>query len=318
KPLRPDADHQSLTKNPGKLTITTQHGSIHRAGPAPLAKNLFLLDVPQRDEPDFVVTTCLEGFRPMSNWQQAGLIVYNDDDNYLKLVCEFSIPGQSIVNALAETQGQSTITKFWVPLSPERVWLRLVKRGNVYECSSSDDGKTFHVYADVAWGTAPPKQVGLLAKNGSSSRLGGVDAVFDFFEFRRITREEKNDPSPGARAKLLGSWKVVAGQLDGKPMASPESTSFTVTASEFTLAENTRKLVGSYRFGGCEVPKTLTLYARTGTMLTPLNWAYTVQEDELVLCLTPKADAPAPDRLESRAGDGRMLITLKRAAEGKD
>ena len=52
KPVRPDPSHVSLTKEPGKLTITTQRGSIHGEelkdpfGEGIQAKNLYLIDNP--------------------------------------------------------------------------------------------------------------------------------------------------------------------------------------------------------------------------------------------------------------------------------
>ena len=95
KPVRPDPSHVSLTKNPGKLTITTQRGSIHgeetkdEFGEGIQAKNIYLIDNPLAKDADFVATTCVSGFTPAMPYQQAGLIVYDDDDNYLKLGYEF-------------------------------------------------------------------------------------------------------------------------------------------------------------------------------------------------------------------------------------
>ncbi len=89
KPVRPDPSHVSLTKTKGALTITTQRGSIHGEetkdafGEGIKAKNLYVIDNPLAPGGDFVVTTCVSGFTPEMIYQQAGLIVYNDDDNYL-------------------------------------------------------------------------------------------------------------------------------------------------------------------------------------------------------------------------------------------
>ncbi len=88
KVIRPDPTHVSLTKVKGALVITTQAGSIHgkQAADAPadsLAKNIPLIDIPFKDA-DWVATTCVTGFQPDTFYQQAGLIVYADDDNYLK------------------------------------------------------------------------------------------------------------------------------------------------------------------------------------------------------------------------------------------
>ena len=94
--MRPDPSHISLTKTPGALTITTQRGSIHgeetkdEFGGGVQAKNLYVIDNPLAPGGDFVATTCVSGFTPETTFQQAGLIIYNDDDNYLKFGYEFN------------------------------------------------------------------------------------------------------------------------------------------------------------------------------------------------------------------------------------
>lgn len=59
--IRPDPSHFSLKTHSGKLTITTQYGSIHQAQTT--AKNLLFIDIPEGVN-DFVVTTCIEDFIP--------------------------------------------------------------------------------------------------------------------------------------------------------------------------------------------------------------------------------------------------------------
>ena len=91
-PIRENPSNVSLTKNPGQLTITTEKGTLGgnevlRGAPS---KNLHLIPNPVADDGDFVMTTCIVGFKPTMIWQQAGLLVYDDDDNYLKYDMEFS------------------------------------------------------------------------------------------------------------------------------------------------------------------------------------------------------------------------------------
>src|SRR6266702_4335946 len=67
QPVRNDADHVSLTKHPGKLTITTQQGTIHgdeKAAGEPSAKNLFVMPNPLAKDADFVISTCISEFTP--------------------------------------------------------------------------------------------------------------------------------------------------------------------------------------------------------------------------------------------------------------
>ncbi len=85
--LRPDDSHASLTAHPGQLTITTQCGSIagdtvtdpRAQGRFP--KNIYLVDNPLDDDIDFQIETVVAGFDPVEYFQQAGIILYNDDDS---------------------------------------------------------------------------------------------------------------------------------------------------------------------------------------------------------------------------------------------
>jgi hypothetical protein len=90
KVVRPDAKRYSLTKNKGKLTITTQRGTIHKDSDRTdvKAKNLFLIPNPYGRCADFEVSVCVCDFKPSAFYQQAGLLLYDDDDNYVKFVWE--------------------------------------------------------------------------------------------------------------------------------------------------------------------------------------------------------------------------------------
>ena len=194
KPVRPDPTHVSLTKTPGALTITTQRGSIHGAetkdefGGGVKAKNLYLIDNPLAPGGDFVATTCVSGFTPETSYQQAGLIVYNDDDNYLKFGYEYNWQNAGGGQAFCiptETDAKSNFQYFDTEHPGlKRYWVRLTKRGTRYEYAFSTDGKTFTVNGEVEWGDGSPKQVGILAKNGGNKDASELDAAFEFFELR--------------------------------------------------------------------------------------------------------------------------------------
>ncbi|MBI1900868.1 MAG: DUF1349 domain-containing protein [Planctomycetia bacterium] len=190
KPVRPDPSHVSLTKVKGALTITTQRGSIHRDekndafGGGVQAKNIYVIDNPLSNTADFVVTTCVSEFLPNTVYQQAGLICYDDDDNYLKFGYEFDWQrGGQAFCILTETAAQSEFK--YVDPAPglNRFWVRLTKRGAKYEYAFSKDGKEFKVCGEKEWGGAP-KMIGLLAKNGGNKAAPEIDATFEFFELR--------------------------------------------------------------------------------------------------------------------------------------
>jgi RNA polymerase sigma factor (sigma-70 family) len=250
--IRPDRSHASLKKHPGMLTIRTQRGSLHgNTPPRLLAKNLYLIDNPFARDGDFTVTTALVNFAPAAQYQQAGLLLYNDDDNYMKWTYEandaflkdFVSPSDGttkgpdwgvdtspsyghsrlepndrkerpVVSALPNrieqydqalriplrTQARLTLgyRPFFV-LVAERdgtpthhiasetrqklacVWLRVSKRGNLYDFFTSLDGKRFIKQGSTEWGRGGPKKIGLIAQNGRDSDAPDIEAQFDFF-----------------------------------------------------------------------------------------------------------------------------------------
>ncbi len=198
KPVRYDDSHVSLTKNPGKLTITTQRGSIFgdekndEFGDGIQAKNIFVLDNPLAKDVDFTVITCVSGFTPQVSFQQAGLILYDDDDNYLKWGYEFDWEhgGGQVFTIVAETAAQPEYKHMPPASGAERYWVRLTKRGNKYEYAASLDGNKFTVYGEQEW-NGRVKQMGLLAKNGGNKDAPDIDAAFEFFELRAPVPEQK-------------------------------------------------------------------------------------------------------------------------------
>jgi uncharacterized protein (TIGR03067 family) len=306
--IRPDPTHVSLKSNPGKLTITTQYGSIHKAPTT--AKNLFLIDLPNGID-DFVVTTCIENFLPEEAWQQAGLLIYDDDDNYIKWGRECSHYGYAVLNIGRETEQIAKGINYPVEVSKDRFWLRISKRGNLYQCAASLDGKTFTTYGVMPWGDGSPKKVGLLAKNGNGTSEGEIEAQFDFFELRGLTDTEKDDPTCAVRHALLGKWKAVDRQISGKPITKGPAVQLTVQPGTLTLQEKS-SLVVSYTVDPTTTPNRITLIPRQRGVGPILNGIFSLEGDTLVLCLNPKLNGPAPDTLKTTDGDGHMLLKLQR------
>jgi len=194
--LNPDPSHYSLTKQPGMLTITAQDGGFEESNTD--YQNLFLVNCPPTVGRDFQVTSCLSSFTPMPRSNGAGLILYDDDDNYLSFQYEWGARDVRAFVAGVETHGRFGFVAFRAQPGLEKVWLRVTKRGNRYTFSTSLDGKTFvprtYPYwdttglfqGDVIWGDGSVKQVGLFALNGSGIRAPETDAPFDFFEVRAM------------------------------------------------------------------------------------------------------------------------------------
>jgi regulation of enolase protein 1 (concanavalin A-like superfamily) len=200
KVVRPDPTHVSLKKVPGCLVITTQRGTIHGKekedafSEGTQAKNIHLIGIPVIKETDWVATTCVRDFLPDTIYQQAGMIVYDDDDNYLKWGYEYdgnTPPGQQFV-LVAETEGNPVHDR---PEKTEsglkKYWLRFTKHGNKYEYAWSADGKEWAVAGEKQWGNGAPKRVGIIAKNGGNKDAPEIDAAYDFFELRVLPAAKK-------------------------------------------------------------------------------------------------------------------------------
>jgi regulation of enolase protein 1 (concanavalin A-like superfamily) len=203
--LNADPTHWSLFTVPGTLTITTEDGAF--TGSRQDFRNLFLIHCPALPGQDFQITTCLVSFQPIALWNQAGLLLWNSSDDYLKLDYEYGEgpprPGlwpQRMYTACREVGGSPSFTWYAAEQNPERIWLRLIKRGDFCELFTSTDGESFVPLTALApeygpadyrvfWGSAEVEYVGLFAKNGTNMGVPSVEASFDFFEVKALTPE---------------------------------------------------------------------------------------------------------------------------------
>lgn len=312
KVIRPVPEHVSLEKNPGSLTITSELGGLFSSAWTGIpAKNLHMIPNSAIRADDFAVTTCIELFHPEVPYQQAGPHIYDDDDNYIKVIIARNETGV-LVGSSWESDAQFAGRDVYITgMEWDRLWLRLIKRGNAYESAYSTDGKEYKFITERVWGDGAPQWVGLAVMNADPNP-DPLDAAFDFFEVRSLTAEEKNDPLHLERQKLRGTWEVVSCRLGGKPLSGAPLSRFKFAGSFVTIVEKTQSLATEFTLDMAKEPKGLTLAALSSTAKTPASGVYSVQDDTLVICLSLKPDAPPPAELETKEGDGRLLVTLKR------
>jgi uncharacterized protein (TIGR03067 family) len=309
--IRPNPETASLTKNPGKLTITSEYGGLHtEARTGKSAKNLYMIPNPAKDGGDFVVTTCIDGFHPTGCFQHAGPHIYDDDNHYLKANIGYSYQG-TVVGSPMEINGcfcDQGLFEYVPNLKWERFWLRIIKRGNVYESAYSTDGKTYTICAEQVWGNGAPKKVGLGVMDEDQSPPK-QDAAFDFFEVRSLTAEEKNDPVYQQRQKLQGIWEFVSSQADGQSMPKDPLSRFEFRGMSLLMTERGRSLTTQYALDPTKQPKEMKITRPSSDATTAI---YHLDGDSLVVCMSSLPDAPTPTELETKEGDGRLLVTLKR------
>jgi regulation of enolase protein 1 (concanavalin A-like superfamily)/Zn-dependent protease with chaperone function len=179
--LNENSENVSLTKTRGMLTITTEPGGIWRSYNN--AKNIFLIDTPMKYG-NFVMTTRIVGFDPQARYQQAGLICFNDIDNYVKFGLEFD-PGNGgkTLAVVPETDGidhENAVLQ--VNDVVDDLWLRIIRYDEKYIFASSRDGKNYKTVVIQKCDVDFPSKVGILAKNGNRNDAPGIDACFDLFE----------------------------------------------------------------------------------------------------------------------------------------
>jgi regulation of enolase protein 1 (concanavalin A-like superfamily) len=183
--------NSNLSIGGGSLTITPEAGQL-TTNNATTAKNLVL-------EPafgNFYETTKLTfDQRPNAATQQAGLLVYQDDDNYLK----FDVEATSATNLQFSTSLEDTLnSNLDVSASPIQVdqtlnttsanaiwpagntiWLRVSRKGTQYTTAYSLDGTTWTtVWSNGATLTNP--RVGVYSYSAAAP-AGALTASFDFF-----------------------------------------------------------------------------------------------------------------------------------------
>jgi beta-xylosidase len=177
--IREDPLHWSLTNQPGSLQINVTDGYVV----AHSNSNLLVRPAP---EGNFQIETQIT-FRPMRDFQFAGLILYQDDSNFIQagrahcdsvecvgtgLYMDHYIQGRIVKPNFGQRYG-----------SIDPLLLRLSRRESNYTFEASLDG---HVWFLIGSHTSDiePVQVGLVA--GQHLRGDVLPAVFEYFEIRSL------------------------------------------------------------------------------------------------------------------------------------
>ena len=146
--IRENSENYSLTSNPGSLTITTEEGDISEKSNN--ARNLLL----QSANNDWIIDTKLSGSRAPSQPENAGIIAYQDDQNFVKLMFRAVTktsrqkgPQSGTLDLLVEendiARSMGTIDLQEMITGEQPLYLRLSKKGAVYTAHYSLDGENY-------------------------------------------------------------------------------------------------------------------------------------------------------------------------------
>ena len=146
--IRENRDNHSFTSNPGALTITTEKGDISERSNN--AHNLLL----QSANNDWTIETKLTGSRAPSQPENAGIIAWQDDHHFVKLMLRAVIkttrqkdPQPGTIDLLVEendiARSVARIDLKEMITGDQPLYLRLTKEGARYTAYYSLDGATY-------------------------------------------------------------------------------------------------------------------------------------------------------------------------------
>jgi beta-glucosidase-like glycosyl hydrolase len=146
--IRENAATQSLSANDGSLTITSEVGDVSEG--TNNAKNILL----QSANNDWTAETKLTASRMPSQPENAGILAYQDDDNFVKFMFRAVIkttrqrePQPGTIDLMMEENGiAKSLASFNLKneiTGDQALVLKLDKKGSIYTASYSLDGENF-------------------------------------------------------------------------------------------------------------------------------------------------------------------------------
>jgi beta-glucosidase len=164
----------------GSLTITPETGDL--TGATNTARNILV----QPALGNWAIQTKLTvSSPPHTATQQAGIIAYQDDDDFLKLGWEFSSGAARLSETTEDSLSGTPVNQVLTTIptaglvSGDTIWLRMVKNGSRYTTYYSTDGVNFVQIYNVG-ASLSDVNVGLFAFNGAATSTD-LTAAFDDF-----------------------------------------------------------------------------------------------------------------------------------------
>ncbi|MEV5559350.1 ThuA domain-containing protein [Nonomuraea wenchangensis] len=244
-------ENQDLKVEDGKLVIPTSTTDIYSTGGN--TPNIVLQPAPS----GAWTATAKLTLDARDAYQQAGLVIYGDDDNYAKMVLQArSTSGSDHASRIfqfireenaAPNEVSESNTASLGDAYPDTVYVRFVSDGSTISAHYSSDGSTFTAMPQTKSlaGITSPK-IGLISLAGANHPV--VDAAFDWFHITpddTATAPAPDDEFDGTALDTC-RWSAVV---------RPDATAARVSGGKLELDTTTGDIYGTTNTG----PKNLIL-----------------------------------------------------------
>ena len=173
-----DPNNWSLSAVPGALQINVDGGQVSDE----TIRNLLLRQAPAGN---FQIETKVT-FRPVADYQFAGLIIYESVPNLIQAGRAFcNLPDICVGEGLYVdyyNSGNFVTPNFAAAYTDNDTYLRLLRQGDTYTFQSSSNGSEWILRGGTV-STMNPLQIGLVAGQNTA---GPIPALFDYFEVRSL------------------------------------------------------------------------------------------------------------------------------------
>jgi S1-C subfamily serine protease/beta-xylosidase len=181
----------SLQERPGLLRIDNESGDLYKT--TNNARNILLRDPALKD---FTVEVKLE-YTPTSNFQQAGILVYLDNDNYVMVYYgSHPVDGSGRTSyptiksgIVSESNGSVKVTA--IAIFQKDIYLRIVKKGDKYTGLVGSEATGYQQIGEFSNKMGSSPRVGVFAYCGSDDSLTLAPRAPAYFDYFRIIPAEE-------------------------------------------------------------------------------------------------------------------------------
>ncbi|MGW5265905.1 ThuA domain-containing protein [Microbispora sp. NPDC004025] len=329
------SDPATLRVTGGNLEIDTTTGDIYGT-PNGAPKNFILQKAPSGD---WTLETKVDGSALSEQYQQGGLIVYGDDDNYVKFdFLTTNAAGSTVARTIElrsevggtvqnpQPQVNNRTTGVW--------WLRLKKVGDSFTGSYSSDGTTWTDLATNGTVTAVKNSaVANASKVGvytiGTNQTASKTVKFDYFKLIKAGSEDKTapvttattDPAQPEGGSFTGPVTVTLKAVDETGGSGVAKTEYSVDGGDWTAytapvtvsgeGQHQLRYRSTDKAGNTEEIKTLSLTisaAPSAEVKLTVTAAPRCIGSSVYLAVTAVNDGDAPATIELNTPFGKKTV----------